>query len=93
MKRTSKLLGLSLAAAIFLPIGQSNAQFIMFNGYDRDYATDYCEYYKTRAAFAKQRERKGIRSKYRNKTAHSLRAQYIACLKKYATPNTYIPRK
>ncbi len=69
----------------------ANTQVQAFPIFERDYATEYCEYYKTRAAFAKQREANGIKSKYRSKTARYLRAQYITCLKKYATPRTSIP--
>ena len=92
MKRTSKLFAATILTSMFLtPL--ANAPLYAFPIFERDYATEYCEYYKTRAAFAKQREAKGIRSKYRNKTARSLRAQYIACLKKYATPRTHIPAR
>ncbi len=89
MFKAASLSGFILLATI--PF--TNAQLQAFPVFERDYATEYCEYYRTRAAFAKQRERNGIRSKYRNKTAHSLRSQYITCLKKYATQRTYIPAR
>jgi hypothetical protein len=65
--------------------------YIGSGGFDDDFATEYCRYYKTRAYYAGRQERAGKRLP-RGKTRRVLWAQYIACLEKYGTPGTYIPR-
>lgn len=80
-----------LFIAIFIVIVQAplvSAQAFLIN-FERPYAIEYCQYYKTRAMIAGQKARAnpGV-TKYR-KIAVSKWIRYNTCLKNRGWPDTY----
>lgn len=86
------LVSLTIAGLLVFGATSSAKAQRWLRGYDDDFATEYCRYYKTRAYYARRQERAGKYARKKSRRAAYLWKQYIACLERYGTPDTFIPR-